>query len=171
VAPEETMLTLKYYGIEGTGCTVTEAKKDAGAKIEKALSGSYRPIVLAAGGETIICWRNPEYGWSYGWLRDGDISGTSSGRGDREDCECSARRHIGMNATDWRTCLRPEDVDPIVKEAADRREIAQMCAWQRDYHRAIAAGLDDNDARNLIGGFPTRAPLPESLKDWKPESR
>jgi len=144
------------------------------ARIERSLCGRYRPIVLSAGGETVICWREPGYGWCYGWLRDGNLgSGTSICGDDSRECEKRARHHLGSNATRYETCLSADDVDPIVLDTRDRQDIADNCAWQRDYKRAEASGLDDSNIRNLIGGFTQHMtqPIPESLKDWKPESR
>jgi hypothetical protein len=155
---------IEYYGVDGEGRNVTEAKQDAGRKITKAMSGSYTPRVLSAGGETIIVFRSPD-GWRYGFLRDGDLSGLQGQADDREEVERHARKHLGSNVTDWRTCFDADGVDQIVKDARDRREIATSCKWQRDYHTAKDAGLDDTNARYWISGLThlMTQPIPAGL--------
>lgn len=155
---------IEYYGVEGSGKNVTEAKRDAGSKIENALSGSYTPIILQAGDETIIVFRSPD-GWQYGFLRNGELGSIQGQDKDKKEVERSARRHIGSNVTEWKTCFGPDDVHPIVKEERDRREIADNCKWQREMRRATEAGLDDRNARYWISGFTqfmTQA-VPEAL--------
>jgi hypothetical protein len=157
---------VNYLGMDGTGQTVKDAKADAAQKIEAAMEGSYTPIVLTAGGETIICYREPTYGWSYSFVRNGELSGSSiMGDRSRTYTERSARRHLGGIATDWRTCFGPDDVDSIVLDPADRKDIAEGCSWQRKYHAAREAGLDDDNARKFIGGFTQlmSQPVPAAL--------
>lgn len=62
-------VSITYFGMDGIGRTVTEAKRDAGAKIERALNGNYWPVMLSAGEHTYIAYRDP-CGWNYG--RPGD---------------------------------------------------------------------------------------------------
>jgi hypothetical protein len=156
---------VNYLGMDGTGQTAKDAKADAARKIETAMEGSYTPIVLTAGGETIVCYREPAYGWSYSFVRNGRLSGGCSGNYDRETVEKTARRHLGANATNWRTYFGPDDVDSIVEDPADRKDIASGCSWQRKYHAAREAGLDDDNARYFIGGFTQfmSQPIPAAL--------
>ena len=147
-----TNITLTYFGMEGHGKTVKEAKLDAGRKIEALFDGSWTPFLLQAEAETILCWREVLGGWHYGFVREGQIHG-STWHATKEECERSARSHLGQIATDWRTCMKVDDVHGVVKDERDRREILSNCEWQRAYHRATAAGLDDNNARLFIGGF------------------
>lgn len=55
-------VTVDYYGVPGTGRTVTEAKKDAGRKIEKALA--FRPRVYSYRGWSVAISYEPD-GASY----------------------------------------------------------------------------------------------------------
>jgi hypothetical protein len=160
-----TKITLTYFGMAGEGRTVKEAKLDAGRKIEAVFDGNWTPFLLQAGDETILCWREPVGGWHYGFARDGRIDG-STWHATRDECDKSARSHLGQIATDWKTCLTVEDVHPIVKHDADRREILGLCQWQRAYARATSAGLDDNNARLFIGGFTNlmSQPVPKGLE-------
>lgn len=160
-----TKINLEYFGMPGHGATVKEAKANAGRKIEKALEGSYQPIFLTAGADTVILWREPT-GWAYGFLRDGQISGAHySCDNSQKAVEKAARAHLGANATDWRTCFSAADVHPVVIDQTDRREIASNCRWQRQYRAACDAGLTDNDARYAIGGLTQlmSVPMPTDL--------
>ena len=158
-------VTIDYLGMWGTGRTKTEAKQDAARRIEEALGGSYTPVILTAGGETILMYRDPLSGWSYHFVRDGELTGGCFSMDDRFETERQARRHLGGLATDWRTCQGPDDVHPIVQNQEDRRDIARGCQWQRDYQTARAAGLDDANARYFIGGFTQfmTQPIPPGL--------
>lgn len=147
-----TTVRIDYFGVEGEGRNVTEAKRNAGHKIEQAMRGSYVPRVLVAGDDAVVIFRTPQH-WEYGFIRDGNLCSIQGASEDRDDVERAARRHLGANATDWRTCLTVADVHPIVVEPADRREILVRCDWQRKYHAWRELGMEDNDARNAIGGF------------------
>lgn len=56
-------VTINYYGVEGVGKNVTEAKREAGAIIERAMTGNYIPRYKIGWRHTIIIWRDPLYGW------------------------------------------------------------------------------------------------------------
>jgi hypothetical protein len=100
------MLTIKYFGVEGTGKTVTAAKADAGRKIESALEGSYSPMLVSWRGQSAVVYRTPD-GWGYALVnsdRDGVHSPcTNTSHADRADAIASAKQHVAMNAYDWRT--------------------------------------------------------------------
>jgi hypothetical protein len=53
-------VTIEYYGVNGTGRNVTEAKRDAGEQIRKALDGDYTPSLIHWGGYTVMFWREPK---------------------------------------------------------------------------------------------------------------
>lgn len=158
------LISLTYCGMEGSGRTVSLAKQDATRKIEAALEGSYMPSVLAAGDDMAVMWREP-CGWYYGFIRNGQIGGFSWHK-DRDECERTVRRHLGRNATDYRTCFSDSGVHPIVLNERDRREIAGECEWQRKYQAARAAGLDDQNAMHFVSGFTNfmTQPIPDSLR-------
>ena len=54
------MVTISYFGMPGQGRTITEAKKDAGAKITRALDHDYTPTLLSYRGIQCLIWRTPE---------------------------------------------------------------------------------------------------------------
>jgi hypothetical protein len=55
-----------HYGMDGSGRNVTEAKRDAGRKIEAALSGHYTPEVAARKGWAALVFREPGRIWWQG---------------------------------------------------------------------------------------------------------
>lgn len=56
-------ITLSYYGVDGTGPTVTAAKNDAGRKIEAMLKGDYTPRLIQYRTFTMVLFRDPFRGW------------------------------------------------------------------------------------------------------------
>ena len=52
-------VTLTYYGVDGTGRTVTAAKNDAGRKIEAMLKGDYTPRLIQYRHITMVLFRDP----------------------------------------------------------------------------------------------------------------
>lgn len=146
-------VSVEYYGMHGSGRTLKEAKEDASRQLKKAMAGYYTPMYLSAGDEAAILYRTP-HGWHYSFVRDGKMSeGCAVCGDDRNDAEQRLRRHLGANATDWRTCLTADDVHPIVRDQRDRRDIATGCKWQRRMRKALDLGLDDQNARYWIDGF------------------
>ena len=52
-------VTITYFGMEGQGKNITEAKRDAGARIEKVMQANYTPRVVGYGGEAYLIWQEP----------------------------------------------------------------------------------------------------------------
>lgn len=73
------MIRIDYYGVEGAGKTVKEAKLDAGRKIETMLKGDYVPEVIAFRGFVALLWREP-YGWFSKLLTDYHTHEIQTGR-------------------------------------------------------------------------------------------
>lgn len=132
-------VTVTYYGVEGTGRTVTEAKKDAGRKIEESLTGTYKPQLIESRGTAIVIWRDP-HGWhsnfvcESGKFRDQRTAfqGYSSGDRDYWDCYASAILSLGQQTWDG-----VEDVPPCLAE------IDSLAKWARN----------DNTGRRIISDF------------------
>lgn len=59
-------VTIDYYGFEGIGKNVTEAKRDAGKKIEALHNGSFAPQLFTLGNNSMLVWRDL-YGWHDAW--------------------------------------------------------------------------------------------------------
>ncbi len=139
-----TRISLTYRGMDGSGATVKEARRDAARKIEAALGGSYEPQVLAVGDCTAILFRRPS-GWTYGLVHAGmeTICAGFGGNETREEVERRARKHVaevGWNRHNDREVL-------AFVHADDRRELERWMRWQRDYDFARREGKDDEQAR------------------------
>lgn len=60
-------VTIEYYGFSGSGKNVTEAKRDAGRKIEAMANGTWSPEVIQLGENAMLVYRD-QYGWHDMWL-------------------------------------------------------------------------------------------------------
>ena len=138
---------IEYYGMEGSGRNVTEAKKDASQKLTAAIRGSYEPLLLTLGDHQQLIWRHPRQGWTKTIITDGSNGCATLGYGDRLECENHARLHMAQNHWDFtndRECLE------FIHDAHDKREFERWVEWQRQYKELINSGVDDMKARELI---------------------
>lgn len=150
---------ITYYGMEGEGTNLKEARKDASLKIEAALEGRYTPILLTLRGEQILCWRTPTEGWQYAQLSHHPIHdyeplwGTMCGGGDRDEVEAIARNHLAQIT--WGLKLSEAEEEEILAFVAkkDRREMKSWIEWQRRYDALRAQGLSDNEAHSKASGL------------------
>lgn len=98
------MIKIDYYGVEGSGRTVTEAKKDAGQKIRDMLAGSYMPHVVTYRGWAMLVYREPFSGWCTRTIADdegirsGTDGGSCHGYNDQFDAMKAARMHVAQMA-------------------------------------------------------------------------
>lgn len=151
---------IDYFGMSGEGKTVTDAKRDAGRKIEAALAGSYTPEILAWRGYAILIYREPA-GWCNRLIADpergiveGRIWGTSYGS--REEATAAAQAHLadlGWKEEDG------EEPPPFLK---DRRLIADYqykARFHARYNFARRRGFSDQDAHSYAGHNPSRPEL------------
>lgn len=134
-------ITVDYCGVSGTGKNVTEAKKDATRRIEKALSGSYSPRMLTAGPYAVLIYRDPD-GWRSVFchdeqgFRESIIGGTCYDS--LRDAEKSVRHHLAALMADCTKVFTAEDVDPVCTDSRDRHEIARDQHFQRAYRWLVA---------------------------------
>jgi hypothetical protein len=142
-------INLTYYGMEGTGRTLTEAKKDAGAKIERALSGDYSPRIIRRKGYAALVYREPS-GWHYcclanehGLVRD-DLPG-SMYCGTLADAIDSATFHVAQNAWDGE---EGEAFDALAKGLSRERksELHTWSLWQLRWRHAVKHGFSREEA-------------------------
>lgn len=150
-------LTIKYYGVEGAGRNVTEAKKDAGRKIEASLTGSYTPTIVAWRGNAVLVFREPG-GWCTRLIADSE--GIREGRqyghpnhSQEKDAIKEAREHVAQLG--WR--LGDEPPEFLARESVP--DFQRWAEFQTRYAEARERGLTDNDAHAYAGRDPARAAL------------
>jgi hypothetical protein len=156
-------IKLDYYGFEGAGRTVKEAKADAGAKIRAALSGDFSPwSALTHDGQWgVIVWREPANGWAHRLITPGGHGdrGGSYGRPDRtrEEAIRDAVKHLA-------SCAGLSAVEALVGQTgplpisymtlSDLDDARRMEAWQERYKTGRAThGMDDTQAREFAGSL------------------
>lgn len=138
-----TTVTIQYFGMDGSGRTVTEAKRDAGSKIEKALHGYYTPTMLRAADLIGIIWREPA-GYSYKIIRpdseSGQMFGSSGCDWDEKQAVSACARHMAQNIGSYAGLEKYIGRDGM-------RELDGYFAWQERFRKARDAGHDDQTAR------------------------
>lgn len=142
---------IDYFGMSGQGKNVTEAKRDAGEKIQRALKGDYRPIVLTLGAETMIGWREPTLGWFYATSEQAirDYRHNSGGQ-TREETENTMRHHLAQNA--WNGTNDTECLE-FIHDKRKQDDLRYWIKFQRDYQVLIAQGKSDIEAHRLAGSL------------------
>lgn len=82
--------------VRAHGKTQAEATANLARKVQEGFEGDYTPILLQAGGYSVLVWRTPEGGWLYGRIQeDGRLSGGVTISGDtREGAERHARQFL-----------------------------------------------------------------------------
>ena len=143
---------ITYFGADGEGSTVTEARRDAGERIGRMLGGSYTPQLIGSlrDNYSALLWREPKYGWNYKIIGpeqpEGALHSCTSGD-DYESAKRHATRHLAtllFDAGDPATWQRSLDL----VEKADRREIADYIGWQAAAHQCrteqVAAGAPED---------------------------
>lgn len=143
-----TTINITYFGMDGTGRTVTEAKKDAGAKIERALTGSYEPTLLSSRGFIVLVYRDPD-GWRSAIIADEtgvrERVSHSSGRADREEALGEAFANLAQLSWDGQEehppCL--EVMTGKIRAGHEtRRILADFVTW-RGFQLAYRAAKKD----------------------------
>ena len=121
--------------LTGEGASVREAKADLSAKIDAALEGTYRPVVINYKSWTAIVYRDPT-GWYY-LLNEQFLPGRDSFgycmhyHGDREVCIQHAAFHVLQNACDVYAIRNDADVPEWLSDDKLRSDLVYWCRWQR----------------------------------------
>lgn len=160
---------ITYYGMDGEGRTVTEAKRDAGEKIEKALSGDYTPRIISGGHWAGLIWRSPVGGFQYRMLdlsKPEDLSKSNycscSGYNTMADVEKAVQLHLAQKVFDWSL----ESVDVALSLVEDRHDKSFITSWitfQYCYKAWRDNGADDTTAhRNACENR-----WPNGVEVWK----
>lgn len=140
-------IQITYFGMEGEGKTLTEAKQDAGRKLEAAMDGSYLPYVFTHMGHTLIVFREPD-GWAYMMIYpddDGQKSGSSSGGNSQEETIRQGLRHMAQNLYNPKT---GEDGMSVLRNKDDIRQHQNWVEWQRVYLAWADLGASDGTCRD-----------------------
>ena len=142
---------ITYYGMDGEGRTITEAKNDAGAKIEKALHGYYTPRILRHAGYMALVAREPFSGWGYRLIHAACTETEepiylNTSRDDKEETVKTAFRHMAQLAQTY------QGIEKYLTDA-DRRHLDDYFAWQNRYADFKAQGYNDNDCHRLASGL------------------
>jgi hypothetical protein len=131
--------------MEGEGRNITEAKRDAGAKIEHALSGDYCPTIIQAHGEAVLIYREPKFGWTYLPIHpdtQGRLWRNVSNEWTRDEAERRARQHLAQIIFSH----DGPDGSEVICNKNDREEHKRWAAWQRLYKKWRDTGASDQVA-------------------------
>lgn len=163
---------ITYYGMDGEGKNVTEAKRDAGRKIEQAMAGNYCPTVLSWRGCQVLVWRDTDC-WHVSNLPSEQTEFSSrslswsSPEADCSDALMAARSLLAQSG--WRHedgFTLPEPLDFRNKDA--QRVQSQFRSWVRFQllmRAAIARGLANHEAHTLACGCLGRPDLVEVYRE------
>ena len=135
---------IEYFGMSGQGKNLTEAKRDAGASIERALSGNYHPWAATAEGHTLIVYRDP-WGWWYDLVEPNPESGYLrgvSGFASLDEAKQHGLSHLCQNIFAYNGVRATHLLDKN-----EAKEFGAWCDWQDAYKSASAHGADDEHAR------------------------
>jgi hypothetical protein len=147
---------IDYFGMEGEGPTVTEAKKDAGRRIEAALRDTYTPEIVQLGQWAALVSRDARTGWGYalitnddGSLRTGAVYGSVAFGRTKAEALKDAKRHIAQ------LCILDMDDETVLAfvDKDDHNQIRGYIEWQRKCRQALDAGMDVEAAREYASGM------------------
>jgi hypothetical protein len=153
---------IEYYGVSGQGRTATEAKRDAGRRIEAALAGSYTPELVCYRGWAILVYREPHSGWCQRVIARPD-DGLTAGRvwggnacSDRAEALRRARvqlAQLGWQETDG---IAPPE---LLQDNRDRAEFVSWATFQMRHRQVRDQGLSERDAWDYASRNPARPEL------------
>jgi hypothetical protein len=143
---------ITYYGMEGQGATVKEARLDAGRQIEAVLSGYHFPSAYTktVGPNTFTIFIYRELArWGYSFVRhgsgDGRVMVGGANETNEEEANYRALRHIAGNVAAFDVTgggwINPQDRDGL-------REHRWNAQWQLRYKAWASVGLTDNECHN-----------------------
>jgi hypothetical protein len=155
-------IRITYYGMDGEGSTVREAKADAGNKLERLVRDvTSGPQLYCFGGRMAIVARTKE-SWSYRLVENGKpMGGDAYGFENFADAQRSALGHMADLAWSHDVSHDRAFAAEAMKclEAANREreraidDLVYRWQWQRRWKAVRDQGFDDNEARNIAGGL------------------
>ena len=155
-------VSIVYYGMDGWGRNVTEAKRDAGARIERALTGSYTPEVYSHRGMAYLVYRTPD-GWHAAIIADetgirpnGVYGVCGCNYGDK--AEAVRRALYNLAQLTW-THDDDDEAPEFVKDRSDRSDFRGWVRFQRRCKIARERGMNDADIHAYACENPMRPEL------------
>lgn len=176
-------ITITYYGMEGSGPTVREAKADASTKLERLIRElqNANPVIVRVGEWTALVAFDIN-GWGYRIIQapvtdSSNVVGPvylNHGYGDKHETRKAALRHLTECA--WRIDFPYEGGDegfvnralsgissgssisngaPLnhTEQAQMKNELLRRFSFQRTYQQAKLDGYSDNAAHYIAGGL------------------
>jgi hypothetical protein len=155
-------IRITYYGMDGEGPTVREAKADAGKKLERLVRDvESGPQIYCFGRRTAIIART-RYSWSYRLIENNKpMGGGCTGFENFADAQRSALSHMAdlawsHDVSDDRA-FAAEAIKYLEATNHEREcaieDLVYRWQWQRRWKAARDQGFDDNEARNIAGGL------------------
>lgn len=137
-------VTVDYYGVSGTGRTVTEAKRDAGEKIKRMVNRS--PKIWAHNGHAVVFSPLAD-GWMIQFIHPDSagriMSSQSSGGTDEEEAIYNALKHLIDMSRNVGEYPIPAWFPGHVDTKRMVGEWKHADSWQLAYRAAQAAGEPD----------------------------
>lgn len=145
------IVRIVYYGMEGEGPTLKEAKADAARKLQAFVKDTFQPAFFA-GKTHLLAVIREQWGWTTRVILLAEASENgridtcaSSGYADREDAIRHARSHLAQ--LEWRRD-GSTDISPYIVDKADAADFAWWARWQRCYKAWADRGATEEEARN-----------------------
>ena len=157
-----TTIRIAYYGMEGEGPTVREAKADAGKKLERLVRDVESGPQIYSFGDRLAIVARTRYSWGYRLVENNrPMGGGAHGFENFADAQRSALSHmadlawshdIGDDRAFAAEAMRYLEATNRERDRAVE-DIVYRWQWQRRWKAARDRGFDDNEARNIAGGL------------------
>lgn len=144
---------IEYFGFSGAGRTVTEAKQDAGRKIEALHTGTWEPEIRTWKDHTVLI-RRDLTGWLYQFIQlPGEPIRIPQGCAmacDRKDAIESAERHLVQRA--WNVGEAINDFPDWFADVNKRKDVISQRLLYIQHAELRAAGYDETTVRDVVLG-------------------
>ena len=139
---------VEYFGIEGQGPTLKEAKADAARQVQAILKDiEVGPKIIPLGTLTAVIART-KHGWQYQFI---DSTCSSSSYQTAAEAENHARLHAAQNLF-GQTGVSYID---LIKDEHDKVFYLDWVGWQRRYQEIRFKGYSDTEAHRLASDLRT----------------
>jgi hypothetical protein len=155
-------IRIAYYGMDGEGPTVREAKADAGNKLERLVKDVESGPQIYSFGDRLAIIVRARYSWGYRLVENNKpMGGGCTGFENFAAAQRSALGHMADLAWSHDVSDDRAFAAEAMKclEAAHRErgraidDLVYRWQWQRRWKAARDQGFDDNEARNIAGGL------------------